>query len=62
MKASALPFLAHQLPSVYKIGKQISIYKKYAYNSGQNNFDLLANHIYAKIVLVTVIDIDFLER
>lgn len=57
-----LLLLVHQFPSIYKTGKEIPTYKKYMCNLGQSNFNLLADHIYAKIIIILAIDINFFER
>lgn len=45
-----------------KIKEKLLIYKKYAYNSGINDFDLLINHTQAKIMIISVIGLNFFER
>lgn len=57
----ALLFLICQFFSVCKIGKKILTYKKYVRNLNQSNFNLLANYTYIKIVIVSIINIDFFE-
>lgn len=57
-----LLLLIYQLFSIYKTKKKILIYKKYICNSGQKDFNLFTNHIYAKIVIVFAIDTDLLKR
>lgn len=49
-----------QLPSIYRIGKWISTYTRYTYNSVQSDFDLLIDHKYAKIIIIAAIDTDLL--
>lgn len=61
-KASMIPLLIRQLPSVCRIGKKIPIYKKYMRNSNQSHSDLLANYTNAKIVIKPPISKDFLGR
>lgn len=46
---------------VYKIIKSISIYRKYICNLSQKNFDLFLNLINTKIIIVTTIDLDWLN-
>ena len=46
-KASVLPLLVCQLLSICKTGKEIFTY--------QSDFNLLADHIYAKIVIIAAI-------
>lgn len=47
---------------VYKIEKKILTYKRYVGNSDQNDSDLLIDHTYAEIIIVSSIDTDFLRR
>lgn len=49
------------LTVICRIRKIISIYKKYVCNSGKNDFNPLANHIYAKIKIISIIDLNFFE-
>lgn len=57
-KALASMLLLHQFLSIYKTGKKIFTYKKYAHNLGQSDSDLFADHIHAKIMIVAAIDIN----
>lgn len=57
-KLSGLLFLVCHIASVYKTGRGILIYKKYAHNSGQSNSDLFINHIQAKIRNVPIIGLN----
>lgn len=47
---------------VYKIEKKISIYKRYIYNSSQSDLNLLVDDIYAKILIISGIDINFFKH
>lgn len=47
---------------VYRIEKWISIYRRYVYNSGQSDFDLLADHTHAKIVIIPTMNTDLIGR
>lgn len=48
--------------AVCRIRKQIFINKRYACNFGQSNFDLLADYIQAKIIIIFAINLDLFER
>lgn len=60
-KTSPSPLLVCQLPNVYRTGKEISTYKRYAYNSDQNDSDLLADHTNAEILIILAMGMDFLR-
>lgn len=44
---------------ICKIKKKLLIYKRYIYNSGQSDFDLFADYIEAKIIIVFTRSLDF---
>lgn len=52
----------HQLHSVCRTEKKISTYKKCAHNSSQGDSGLLADHINAKLGIVSAISKDLLGR
>lgn len=55
------PLLVRQHFSVYTNEKKILTYQRYAYISSQSGFNLIANHTYTEIIIVFVIDTNFLE-
>lgn len=50
------------LASVYKIKKKILIFKKYAYNLVSNDSNLFAYYIQTKILIISIISLDFLRH
>lgn len=61
-KALALLFLGCQLFSIYKTEKKILIYRKYIHNSSQSDFNLLADYINIKILIISIMSLDFFRR
>lgn len=59
---SATPLGMSASPVVYRIGKKVPTYRRYAHNSGQDNSDLLTNQLHAKIVIVSGMDLDLFGR
>lgn len=57
-KGLLLPVLICQFPSICRTGKEIPTYRRYTYNSGQSNSDLLADPTNAEIVIVSAMDTD----
>lgn len=47
------------LTIIYKIGKIIFIYKKYAHNLNQSHSGLLASYTQAKIMIIPIISLNF---
>lgn len=60
MRNSATTLGTSTFAVVCRIEKKIPIYRKYARNSGQSDFDLLADHTQAKIVIVLAMGLDLL--
>lgn len=50
------------LTVICNIEKTISIFKKFARNSNQSDFDLLVDYTYAKIMIVPAMDSNFFGR
>lgn len=50
------------LTVIYKIEKRLFIYRRQVHNSDQNDFDLLADHTQAKIIIISAISKCFFGR
>lgn len=57
-----LSLLIRQFSSICRTRKKIPIHKKYIYNLSQSDFNLLADYIYIKIIIVRIINMNFLGR